>query len=505
MMLKRIFAIALCLLLAGTCAMAQTDIQAVMDGVIAHQLQKDGAQDVQQWIDGALTQNAGVLSEWYVLALSQSGDYDFTAYHRALSAYLEGRNVASAASRQKYALAMAAAGGDAAYIAQVMGDSIGQLGIMSNIYGLHLLNNGYDGGAHTQRSVADALIALQLPDGGWALSGNTGDVDVTAMALQALAPCGETEAVERALAWLSGQQTEDGGFVGFRGPNPESAAQVLTALSALQIDCTQDERFIKNGSTVIDAMLRYRLPDGSFSHQTGGGYDHNATVQAYYSLVAYQRMLAGRGSLYQLDHRAQAGSEETEFSLGGKRIAIIAVAAAALAAAGVLLALGKRNWKNFAAVTLLAAAAIAFVCVTDFQSADAYYSAQPVQKADAVGEVEMTIRCDAVLGRLQAEYLPQDGEMLPVTRFAVAEGDTVYDILTEAARAHALQLDSSGPQGMIYVSGIGHLYEYAAGELSGWVYYVNGESPSVGCDQYVLQPGDSVEWLYTLEMGKDLK
>ena len=65
-------------------------------------------------------------------------------------------------------------------------------------------------------------------------------------------------------------------------------------------------------------------------------------------------------------------------------------------------------------------------------------------------------------------------------------------------------LDTSGPQGMIYVVGVNHLYEFACGELSGWTYLVNGERSGIGCDQHLLKDGDVIEWRYTCELGNDL-
>ena len=88
--------------------------------------------------------------------------------------------------------------------------------------------------------------------------------------------------------------------------------------------------------------------------------------------------------------------------------------------------------------------------------------------------------------------------------FPIAQGDTVYTILTDAARAHGIHMETSGTNGLQYVSGIGNIYEFDFGDLSGWVFMVNGESASVGCDQYALKPGDKIEWHYTLELGKDI-
>ena len=55
-----------------------------------------------------------------------------------------------------------------------------------------------------------------------------------------------------------------------------------------------------------------------------------------------------------------------------------------------------------------------------------------------------------------------------------------------------------------YVQGINGLFEFDNGAESGWLYSVNGEYQGIGCDNYILKDGDSVEWHYTLDLGKDL-
>ena len=76
------------------------------------------------------------------------------------------------------------------------------------------------------------------------------------------------------------------------------------------------------------------------------------------------------------------------------------------------------------------------------------------------------------------------------------EGSSVYDALCATGVAVG---GSSG-----YVTSIGGLAEFACGATSGWLYFVNGVSPSVGCGSYVLKNGDSVTWIYTLDLGNDL-
>lgn len=50
----------------------------------------------------------------------------------------------------------------------------------------------------------------------------------------------------------------------------------------------------------------------------------------------------------------------------------------------------------------------------------------------------------------------------------------------------------------VYIEGIEHLYEFDVGPQSGWVYTVNGQNISTGCNLYHLQDGDTVAWNYTV-------
>lgn len=450
------------------------------------------AEDTQAWIDGELTRNAGMGSEWYVLALSQTGEHSFAAYHAALLDYLEEHQVTSATSRQKFALVLLATGGDDAYVSAVMEDSIGQQGIMSYVFGLHLLNNGCTSSTCTADEVTAQLLSMQLEDGGWAVAGSVSDVDVTAMVLQALAPCQSfpqvAEATRQALALLSSRQGEQGDFASYGVANAESTAQVLIALCSLGIDCTQDERFIKH-ATVVDGLEQYRLEDG-YSHTLGGERNATASAQGYLAQAAYQRMQAGQGSIFLLDKHTPG--------MDWQCIAAIVIAGAAAVVCLVLALLRKRSWKNYAAVALAAAALIGGVFSLNIQSAASYYTPQEEQ-GEVIGQVRLSIRCDTVAGR--AEHIPADGIILAETTFPLEAGDTVLDVLTRAAKADGLLMDVSGSG---YVAGIQYLYEFDYGDLSGWMYQVNGEMASVGCNQYLLQDGDVVTWRYTCNMGSDL-
>lgn len=149
----------------------------------------------------------------------------------------------------------------------------------------------------------DYIVNAQCDGGGWSLTGGEADVDITAMALQALAKYQDrqdvAQATQRALDMLSQLQTEDGGFQAYDAESSETISQVLLALTELGIQ-PEDDRFVKNGKTLEDRLLEFRLEDGSFRHILEGEADLMATEQAFYALVGLSRIRAGQPSLYRM-------------------------------------------------------------------------------------------------------------------------------------------------------------------------------------------------------------
>lgn len=505
----------------------------IFDGVLVFKDVGNDGDALQKWADGQLKNDAGRGSEWYVLAIAQYTECDLSAYEAALLSYLENNRVGSASSRLKYALCLAAVGSTDPYIEQALNSSVGKQGLMSWIFGLHLMNNGYVCDEYSLEDVKKKIIELQLEDGGWAITGKLADVDATAMAVQALAPHYQNDAAVRnavdcAIALLSQRQLENGDYSSYGVPNPESTAQVLVALSSVGRDPLKDEAFIKNGNSLLDGILRYRLDDGSFAHTEGGASNDGATVQVFYATVSYMRMSDGKMPLYILDKaKPSLASTETETvtevcgetvlsnvddgddvdhtkKFGGYKLWVsLIVIGMGGALCIVLFLLKKRHVKNFIAVWLAVAVIIAVVCLTNIKSAEEYYLDGDMQKENVIGTVILSIRCDTVAGR--AEHIPEDGIVLDAVELDIAEGDTVYSVLLEAAKKYRIHIESNGSDSMVYISGINHLYELDYGDLSGWMYWVNGEQGSVGAGEYVLSDGDAVEWKYTCELGEDLK
>ena len=157
----------------------------------------------------------------------------------------------------------------------------------------------------TREKLIQVILDAQLNDGGWDLSGENADPDMTAMAIQALAPYYKTNetvkaAVDKALEALSALQRTDGGFGSWGTVNSESCAQVIVALTALGIDPTADSRFVKNGHTVLDALAGFYVTGGGFRHTAGGERNDMATEQGYYALAAYYRFVNGQTRLYDM-------------------------------------------------------------------------------------------------------------------------------------------------------------------------------------------------------------
>ena len=260
-----------------------------------------GGQSLQAWLDGELSDDAGNgAAEWYVMALHAAGErLDYSGYRRALEQKLDAGGTFSATAKQRCALALiAASGGEIpARCETLLRESLGNQGLMSQVFGLHLIKQGVP--CETGSSeVVQQMLDVQLDSGGWTLMGQYGDPDVTAMTLQALAPYRQQaevgKAVSRALEWLSGRQLSSGGFSSYGNENPESASQVWIALAALDISPLTDTRFVKNGNTLLDAVRQFSLGNGQYAHLKEGTANQAATQQVFLALTAEQCRQAGR-------------------------------------------------------------------------------------------------------------------------------------------------------------------------------------------------------------------
>jgi hypothetical protein len=162
------------------------------------------------------------------------------------------------------------------------------------------------GNLEYRNSLVEYLISMQLDDGGFALTGDKADPDVTAMAIQALTPFYEAgdkaavEAVNDAVACLEGLQNENGSFSSYGTANAESTSQVIIALSGLGIDADKDSRFVKSKGSALAALYSFYTGRGTFVHSADGEANQMATEQAALALTAYLRMKYGEADIYDM-------------------------------------------------------------------------------------------------------------------------------------------------------------------------------------------------------------
>lgn len=155
----------------------------------------------------------------------------------------------------------------------------------------------------TPEKIVSELVNYQNSDGGFALSiGGASEIDITAMALAALAPYKDvqSERIDRAIAYLVNAQNSDGTHGYGSDKTSESTAQIIVALAELGIDA-KDSRFVKNGKTLLDILLGYQNTDGGFAHIAGESSNAIATEQALLALSAYQLYKQGKGGVYNFD------------------------------------------------------------------------------------------------------------------------------------------------------------------------------------------------------------
>jgi hypothetical protein len=515
------------------------------------------------------------------------------------------------------------------YIKTALNSSIGKLGIMSYAYGLIMLDCGAYYGNMTRDEIINKILSMQFSDGGWGLMQNS-DVDVTAMTIQALARYYKhsdvKNAIDKALDYLSKRQQTDGDFKSYGTPNAESTSQVLLALSTMKINCNTDSRFIKNGNTVYDGLLKYHNSDGSFSHTYGGNSNQLATVQALYATISLWRFENGKTAFFEfvsnniqreistkpepkpnnsssISSKPDSSSNsnninrnntssysqasqtskpsqssrinsnisskiegsKTELSTNSKQnVENSAIRKAessetttlessktesiensnieeiseyseensnlskiessditetqavnynliiALCLLGifviifVVLIIRKRlNKTNIIVLVVLFAVLIGISLTIKIETPNQYYNEASDNKQNTK-TVTISISCKNAIGKTDNKKIPENGIILDDTEFSISEGDTVFDVLVSATKKNKIQIDYDSSNETVYIKGINGLYEFDCGELSGWMYKVNGETPNVGCSGYKLKDGDVIEWVYTANIGKDL-
>ena len=328
----------------GTTGETTTSVSTIVDATLSSTLAQEKA---------ALT-SPDFGSEWVILGLARSGYLEkgskyFNDYYTRVAAYASkatknaqelgapagALHLVKCTENSRLIIALSALGRDARSVGECDLTApyekfswIEGQGLNSVVFALIALDTvGYETKDTTIRQQCISyILGRQLSDGGWNYQEDaaTSDPDMTAMSLQALANYQEQEkvqaAVSAAVGRLSAMQNSDGSYTSYEAVNSESISQVIAACAALGIDPHTDSRFVKNGKSAVDALLTFYNTEKRAFHHTMKDKNGNptdvdgmATEQAAYAMTAYQRLMNGKTSLYDMSDVAKdcAAGEHT--------------------------------------------------------------------------------------------------------------------------------------------------------------------------------------------------
>ena len=315
----------------GTIGETTTSVSTIVDATLSSTLAQEKA---------ALT-SPDFGSEWGILGLARSGYLEkgskyFNDYYTRVAAYASkatknaqelgapasALHLVKCTENSRLIIALSALGRDARSVGECDLTApyekfswIEGQGLNSVVFALIALDTvGYETKDTTIRQQCISyILGRQLSDGGWNYQEDaaTSDPDMTAMSLQALANYQKQEkvqaAVSAAVGRLSAMQNSDGSYTSYEAVNSESISQVIVACAALGIDPHTDSRFVKNGKSAVDALLTFYNTEKRAFHHTMKDKDGNptdvdgmATEQAAYAMTAYQRLMNGKTSLYDM-------------------------------------------------------------------------------------------------------------------------------------------------------------------------------------------------------------
>ena len=436
--------------------------------------------------------------EWAVIALARGG-YANTAYYDGYYGRIltetankpEKLDQTKSTENARLALALTAIGVDASRLtAPYEGDMawITAQGINGPIFALIALDSKpYQASEALKQDLIKYILDREISGGGWSLD-NSANVDITAMAIQALAPymskSNVNAAVNRALAWLYAQKVADA----------EGNAQIIVALSALGIDA----------AAYVDALLTYYdydLANGSFMRD--GRNNLMATEQAAYALVAYDRYKTNKNSLYDMGDAAKLITDNVAPALADKTALNAEIARAEAFSEGGYTA---ASWSVLTTALNTAKAAR--------DNANATQSQVDAAKNNLTTAISsLTLRPTPTDPTTQTKHVwisvtdpgatgSQTKTYYPLTQLEMNNNETAYSLLQRTGLDIAIATYSQ--YAGVYVSAINGFGEFSDGPNSGWMYKVNGAFPDYSSSLYTLKDGDKVEWVYTRNLGSDV-
>lgn len=431
--------------------------------------------------------------EWAVLALARAGVKDddwYILYLANLDAALEIGNhgeLTRWTDFQRVTLALTALGLDAsdynghdltaAFKTYIPRESRPNhsMTINADIFALIALDSRpYSG---DRERYIDSILAAQGSSGGWGLAWSA-EVDITAMAIQALAPYYDSNsavrnAINHGLEWIGTQSITD----------VEDNAQIIVALTALGRDA----------QSYVEALLTFYDPvTGGFKRN--GVVNAMVTEQAAYALVAYHRFVNDMNSLYDMSDAVWPGT------------VIIPVDKSVLNSE--ITKAEGRNASNYTSASWMAMQSVLAVARQVAGNANATQIEVDIAMNNLRVAINALVRISTDTTQARAFISVTDpGARAGQTRvfFAgryleIEPGETVYSLL----RKTGLNIVASGPANNRYVVSINGFGEFSDGPNSGWMYKVNDRFYDLSASARVLSDGDRVEWVFTRDLGHDV-
>lgn len=471
---------------------AEYDTDSAIERTMEYQLKKTAATDVQSFVDDGLVPYAGTgPAEWFVIALQgYDTSINFAGYVEALDNYVNSHENLAATDYERIALAKSCLGTDKKWIEDVIDNYTGKKGLMSIIYGLMLSAYGEFDTEITSDEIAAMLSEYQLSDGGFSVEGKRSDTDVTAMALQSLAPLSEKygDTIQKGINYLIKARLENGGFSSMGIENMESSAQALMAFCALGDN--------ENATISAEYIMAHQNDDGGFPHIIGGESNGIATYQCLMALVSYNRLVSGRTFLYASDNNwNDVGTVEkttdTGFRLTGRIIKYLIIGFIVIIYIALILTDVFRKKISLKKIIILSAIEVVLltaVILSKIETNSEHYDSM------VSGDISTVIYIKGHNGEILL-----DKKDIPLN-----EGESVFRQLLNASKIYEIPIDYNGSETMetIYIKSIDGVSEFDYGNYSGWTYTVNGQFPDKSCSAYKLNEGDVVEWIYTDDGGK---
>lgn len=296
------------------------------------------------------------------------------------------------------------------------------------------------------------------------------DPDTTGTALTALAAYADRAAVksfiDKAVAGLSKAQNSNGSY-----GNVNSDAMVIIGLAAVGIDPASDERFVKGGCSLADALLLYvNDTRNGFTTAAVGAVNGESTQKA--AALATEQ---GFRALVTLEKLAPLNGDSKSFNIYTQLVKTSASGSTTT----------TRPEKPSDGFTSNGAGTV------------------PSTSTDSGtgGSAGSTTTAEWISVAVSIE--PGSGSAWYSGSVRVAKGATVEQALETAAAQAGLILNiKDGYLRAVIRSGV-TLGQYDEGPNSGWLYKVNGKAPNVGIADYPLNGGETVTVYYTADYTKE--